>query len=98
MLSFPLALRHFSSQPAFLPQILHNAGRCRLPKGVVGVTGQDASKFLNGLCTKNILNWSTTTAGPTGIFAGFLNAHVASFSITNHRLGTTVIRVFYSKD
>lgn len=74
---FAVGRRLFSNATApFLAKpLLEGPGRCLLPKGVVRVTGADAAKFLHGLCTGNVLEWSTAPIF-TGAFTAFLTSHV----------------------
>lgn len=75
--SFAVGRRLFSSgaAPFLAKPLLEGPGRCLLPKGVVRVAGGDAAKLLHGLCTGNVLEWSTAPTF-TGAFVAFLTSHV----------------------
>lgn len=70
-------LRRFTTAGIFIPKLLNETGRCILDRGVVSVTGQDAAKFLNGICTIDILKWWQNHSSP-GAFTGFLTPQVYS--------------------
>ena len=75
-----IILRIFAGQrfSTFIPNVLESAGSCILPKGVVRVSGDDAAKFLNGMCTGDVLAWSTEPKF-RGAYCCFLAPTVTSF-------------------